>query len=237
MLHPTTVLLHGAGVGAWIWESVIERMATPAIALDIPCRHAGATPEQCAQDLIAELDRRGIDDVVIVAHSLAGVLMPELAARLGARLRHCVYLAAAVPPSGGAFVDALGTVERTLLRLLFRCNRNGLKPGPAMIRRELCNDLDEATAELVVSRYAAEFPRLYLTPCRAQPVRVASTYLRLLRDRSLAPPRQDAMIARLQDPQVCDLDAGHLAMLSMPAQLAQRLTTVALACGQERAAA
>ena len=237
MPHPTTVLLHGAGVGAWVWASVIERMATPTIALDIPCRHADATPEQCAQELIAELDRRGIDDVVIVAHSLAGVLMPELAARLGARLRHCVYLAAAVPPSGGAFVDALGTVERTLLRLLFRFNRNGLKPGAAMIRRELCNDLDEATATMVVSRYVAEFPGLYLTPIRAQSVRAPSTYLRLLRDRSLAPSRQDAMIARLRDPQVRDLDASHLAMLSMPAQVAQRLTAVALASGQERAAA
>lgn len=237
MPHPTTVLLHGAGLGAWVWASVIERMATPTIALDLPCRHAGATPEQCAQDLIAELDRRGIDEVVIVAHSLAGVLMPELAARLGARLRHCVYLAAVVPPSGGAFVDALGAVERTLLRLLFRCNRNGLKPGPTMIRRELCNDLDEAAAERVVSRYVAEFPGLYLTPTRAQPVRAPSTYLRLLRDRSLAPSRQDAMIARQQNPQLHELDAGHLAMLSMPAQLAQRLTAVVLASGQERAAA
>ena len=237
MPHPTTVLLHGAGVGAWIWASVIERMATPTIALDLPCRHAGATPEQCAQDLIADLDRRGIDEVVIVAHSLAGVLMPELAARLGTRLRHCVYLAAVVPPSGGAFVDALGAVERTLLRLLFRFHRNGLKPGPAMIRRELCNDLDETTAERVVSRYVAEFPGLYLTPTRAQPVRAPSTYLRLLRDRSLAPSRQDAMIARLQNPQLHELDAGHLAMLSMPAQLAQRLTAIALASGQERAAA
>ena len=237
MPHPTTVLLHGAGVGAWIWASVIERMATPTIALDLPCRHAGATPEQCAQDLIADLDRRGIDEVVIVAHSLAGVLMPELAARLGTRLRHCVYLAAVVPPSGGAFVDALGAVERTLLRLLFRFHRNGLKPGPAMIRRELCNDLDETTAERVVSRYVAEFPGLYLTPTRAQPVRAPSTYLRLLRDRSLAPSRQDAMIARLHNPQLHELDAGHLAMLSMPAQLAQRLTAIALASGQERAAA
>ena len=237
MPHPTTVLLHGAGVGAWVWQSVIDRMATPALGLDVPSRHAGATPEQCAQALIAELDRRGIDSVVLVAHSLAGVLVPELAAGLGPRLRHCVYLAATVPPSGGAFVDALGTVERTLLRLLFRFNRDGLKPGAAMIRRELCNDLDETAAAQVVSRYAAEFPGLYLTPVRAQPPRVPATYLRLLQDRCLAPARQDAMIARLQPAEVRDLDAGHLAMLSVPAQLAETLTAIALAQAPLRAAA
>lgn len=237
MPTPTLVLLHGAGVGAWVWDAVIERLAVPAVALDIPCRQADATPSQCARALVAELDGRGIDDVVIVAHSLAGVLVPELAARLGARLRHCVYLAAAVPPPGGAFVDALGRVERTLLRLLFRLHRDGLKPGAAMIRKELCHDLDAAAAARVLSRYAAEFPGLYLTPVRAQPACAASTYLRLRQDRSLAPARQDAMIARLSQPQVQDLDAGHLAMLSVPAQLAERLTAIAMACVRQRAAA
>lgn len=237
MSHPMTLLLHGAGVGAWAWQAVIERMATPALALDIPCRHADATPERCAQALVAELDRRGIGEVVIVAHSLAGVLMPALAAHLGTRLRHCVYLAAVVPPPGGAFVDALGRVERTLLRLLFRFNRDGLKPGPAMIRKELCEDLDEVAAARVVSRYAAEFPGLYLTPVAAQPAHLPSTYLRLLRDRSLVPARQDAMIARLRRAQVRELDAGHLAMLSAPAQVAALLTGIAMGCGLEREAA
>ncbi|RDZ28285.1 alpha/beta fold hydrolase [Lysobacter silvisoli] len=237
MAYPVTVLLHGAGLGAWVWQPVIERMATPALALDVPGRHATATPEGCARALAAELDRRGIDEVVLVAHSLAGVLVPELAVRLGSRLRHCAYLAAAIAPPGGAFVDALGAIDRTLLRLLFRFNQDGLKPGEPMIRKELCNDLDEVAAAQVVSRYAAEFPGLYLTPVQAQPARVPSTYLRLLRDRSLARSRQDAMIARLQRPGVQDLDAGHLAMLSVPAQLAQTLTAIALSAGTERAAA
>ncbi|UHQ21184.1 alpha/beta fold hydrolase [Lysobacter sp. 5GHs7-4] len=237
MSHPTTLLLHGAGVGAWVWHAVAERMATPALALDVPCRHADASPAQCARDLVAELDRRGVGEVVIVAHSLAGVLMPALAAQLGARLRHGVYLAAVVPPPGGAYVDALGRVERTLLRLLFRFNRDGLKPGPAMIRKELCEDLDETTAARVVSAYAAEFPGLYLTPVAAAPTQVTSTYLRLLRDRSLPPSRQDAMIARLRHARVRELDAGHLAMLSAPAQVAALLTGIAVGCGSERAAA
>lgn len=229
MAYPVTVLLHGAGLGAWVWQPVIDRMATPALALDVPGRHAAATPQGCARALAAELDRRGIGEVVLVAHSLAGVLVPGLAARLGSRLRHCAYLAAAIPPPGGAFVDALGAIDRTLLRLLSRFNQDGLKPGEPMIRKELCNDLDEATAAQVVSRYASEFPGLYLTPVQAPPARVASTYLRLLRDRSLALSRQDAMIARLPQPQVRDLDAGHLAMLSVPAQLAETLTAIALA--------
>ncbi|MCU7374319.1 alpha/beta hydrolase [Paucibacter sp. O1-1] len=219
----TTVLLHGAGTGAWVWEDVIQRMKTPVLALEVPGRQPGVTPGACAEALVAELDRRGIGAVVLVAHSLAGVLVPDLAERLGTRLRHCVYLAAVVPPPGGAFVDALGLVQRLLLRLLFAFKPRGLKPGAAMIRQELCNDLEPSMAELVISRYAAEFPGLYLAPTAATPAPGGASYIKLLKDQSLPPALQDRMVARLRQPRLDTLDAGHLAMLSAPQALARKL--------------
>lgn len=222
----TTVLLHGAGTGAWVWKPTIDEMAFPVIALDVPSRKAGVTPDSCATALVAELDRRGIDEVVLVAHSLAGVLVPGLASRLGPRLKHCVYVAAVVPPPGGAFVDALGFVNRVVLRLLFKFNPEGLKPSPSMIRRELCNDLGPSSTELVISRYAAEFPGLYLSPAGLGPVLCNATYLKLLKDQSVSPAQQDAMITRLGNPRVREMDAGHLVMLSAPAGLAALLDQV-----------
>jgi len=97
----TLVFLHGAGTGAWVWERVIKELSTPAVALDIPGRIEGATPDNCADALVAELDRKGVDSVILVLHSLAGVLAPGMAARLGSRLKHIVYVAAVIPPSGG----------------------------------------------------------------------------------------------------------------------------------------
>ncbi|MGH8078794.1 MAG: alpha/beta fold hydrolase, partial [Lysobacter sp.] len=94
MSEITTVLLHGAGTGAWVWEPVINQMTSPVVALDVPSRHAGATPDGCAAVLVAELDRRGIDRVVLVVHSLAGVLVSALASRLEPRLKQCVYVGA-----------------------------------------------------------------------------------------------------------------------------------------------
>lgn len=231
----TLVLLHGAGVGAWVWEPVQQMLTAPAWALNVPGRHAGATPDGCAAALVADMDRRGLQSVVLVVHSLAGVLVPGLAARLGPRLVHCVYVGAVVPPSGGAFVDALGLANRVVLRLLFKFNRKGLKPSPAMIRRELCNDLDEATAQEVVSRYEAEFAGLYLSPTGPRPAVGAATYVKLLKDQSVVPAQQDASIARLHHPTVREIDAGHLAMLSAPKQLAALLDQVALAPTATRA--
>ena len=210
-------------MGAWVWDRVINELPLPALALDVPGRVDGVTPDSCAVALVAELDRKGVDSAILVLHSLAGVLAPGLAARLGARLKRIVYVAAVIPPSGGSFVDALGFVNRVVLRLLFKFNQKGLKPSPAMIRRELCNDLDQQDADLVVSRYAAEMPGLYLAPTGAQPPRASATFIKLLRDQSVPPPQQDSMIKRLNNPRVREIEAGHLVMLSAPAAIAKIL--------------
>lgn len=219
----TFVLLHGAGVGAWVWDKVMAEMSATSLALDVPGRRPGVTPEECASDLVAELDRRGVEGVVLVAHSLAGVLVPAMAQRLKMRLHRCIYVSGVVPPNGRAFVDAFPLVNRLVLRSLFRFNPDGLRPSPKMIRKELCNDLDaEMTAE-VVSKYAAEFPGLYLTPVGELPM-LHTTYIRLLNDQSVTPALQNRMIARLGSPRVRELNAGHLAMLSMPFELAAMLS-------------
>ena len=56
MSGPTLVLLHGAGIGAWAWERVISNLSTPAVALDVPGRVVGATPQGCAEALAKELE-------------------------------------------------------------------------------------------------------------------------------------------------------------------------------------
>ncbi len=219
MTDRTIVLLHGAGTGSWVWERVRAALGGRTIALDVPGRLPGATPESCASLLHDAIDAAGADGVVLVMHSLSGVLAPGLGARLGARLKRCIYVSAVVPPAGGAFVDALGFPQGLILRALFLFKRAGLKPSEAMVRRELCNDLDDRDAANVVARYEPEFPGLYVTTVGGPPS-VPSTYVRLARDASVSPALQDSMIARLISPSVVDLDAGHLAMLSKPVELA-----------------
>jgi pimeloyl-ACP methyl ester carboxylesterase len=214
-----TFFLHGAGAGPWIWERVIRQLEAPALALDYAGRTTGATPAASAAAVAAELERRGIRDVVVVMHSLAGVLTRDLGTYLGDRLRRCVFISAVIPPAGDRFVDTLGFAQRTLLHLLFRLNPRGLKPSPRMIRAELCNDLTPDDVEEVVSRYQAEMPGLYLEPTGMGPVGCPSIYLKLLHDRSIKPAQQQAMASGLGDVRVHELPAGHLAMLSTPSNL------------------
>ncbi len=215
-----TVLLHGAGAGSWIWGRVIAHLRGPAFAPEYPGRRAGATPETCADAIVARLDGAGIGDVVLVLHSLSGVLAAPLALRLGTRLKHLVLVAAVVPAPGRTFAQTLGFPARLVLPLLFRLNPKGLRPSPAMIRSELCDDLSPEDVDEVVNRYAAEWPGLYLTPAPALPDGLPTSVILLTRDRSVPPTLQRAIAKRLGVSRTRELDAGHLAMLSRPGELA-----------------
>lgn len=226
MTASTLVLLPGAGMGAWVWERVSQNLESPSLALDVPCRYAGATPPECSGRLVDTIDAADAGDVVLVMHSVAGVLAPSMADRLGDRLKACVYVAAVIPPAGRTFLDAIKPMNRLALRVLFKLNPAGLKPSESMIRSELCSDLSDEDADRVVSRYEPEFPGLYVTPVGA-PVAGPSTYVRLSEDLSLPPDVQDSMIGRLDAPSVAEITSGHLAMLSHPAELARILERAA----------
>lgn len=215
------VFVHGAGTGSWIWQSVRESLPIQSTAVDVDGRHRGATPPTCAQAIVEELDAAGIDRVALVLHSLAGVLAPELAQRLGQRLETTIFVSAVVPAQGKRFVDAMGFPANLILPILFKFNRQGLVPSESMLRREYCEDLSSSDANMLVKRYQAEWPGLYLSRVQAAGQLSRPVYIKLLEDRSVPPKLQNRMIGNLKRPNVVSIDAGHMVMLSKPGELAK----------------
>jgi pimeloyl-ACP methyl ester carboxylesterase len=228
-IKPTVVLLHGAGVGPWIWDRTRKHLHADSLALTYPGRQSQATPETCADAIATELSRN-TGDFIIVLHSLAGVLAGPLAARLGGRLKKVVLLSAIVPTPEQTFAQVLGFPARLILPLLFRLHSKGLKPSPQMIHSELCQDILPEDAEKVIGHYEAEFPGLYLTPPQPLPVKTPLTFIKLLQDRSISPRVQQKIIQHLAINSTYEIDAGHLAMLSQPERLAGILDAL---CEQE----
>ena len=64
------------------------------------------TIDTCAESVLADVESSGLDgDVVIVAHSSGGLVVPGVARGLG--VRHIVLNAASVPPEGGCGLDCM----------------------------------------------------------------------------------------------------------------------------------
>ena len=74
------VLLHGAGLGSWIWEEVTPHLPAPVVAIDLPGRAGVERPgsgldlDACAELVADRIDRLGATSVTLVAHSVTGAL-------------------------------------------------------------------------------------------------------------------------------------------------------------------
>src|SRR4051794_12709212 len=95
MALPALVLVHGGAHAADCWDLTVDEIGKLApqfevFAVDLPGRRE--KPGNLETDSIADwvrsaatdIEDAGLDQIVIVGHSLAGVTIPGVAAKLGA---------------------------------------------------------------------------------------------------------------------------------------------------------
>jgi pimeloyl-ACP methyl ester carboxylesterase len=232
----TFALIHGDGLGPWVWDRLIPLLDHPAVALPrapLGARLARLTLADCADFAWRQIEAAGHPCVILVAHAIGGVLAPEIARRLPGRVAHLVYVGAIIPPDGAAAIGLYPPRARLRLSLALRLAARGLHPPAALVDRRLrqtiYNDLDEATTGLVLKGGKnPEPPALFFERVSRDGLPpIPATYVKLLRDQgSLPPNRQDEMASNIGAP-VFPLDAAHTPMLSRPRALATLLNGLA----------
>lgn len=94
------VLVHGAWHGAWCWERFIpelEARGHAATSMDLPIDDASATFDDYAAVVLGACG--DAEDVVLVGHSLGGMVLPLVAARRP--VQAMAFVCAVVPKLGG----------------------------------------------------------------------------------------------------------------------------------------
>jgi pimeloyl-ACP methyl ester carboxylesterase len=97
----TFVLVHGAWHGAWCWERLIPELAKlgqGAITMDLPASDGAATFDTYARAVVDAIPHDA-DDLVLVGHSLGGMVLPLIAQARPARAM--AFVCAIVPKVGG----------------------------------------------------------------------------------------------------------------------------------------
>lgn len=116
---PTFVLVPGAWMGGWVWQDIVDRLQGadhPARTLTLTGLEPDAAPQDVAavdlrqhvDDVIDELERDDLRDVVLVAHSYSGLVVGQVADRVPERIRHCVHVASFLPRGGRSLLDDWG---------------------------------------------------------------------------------------------------------------------------------
>ena len=232
------VLVHGGGFGGSCWELLLPYLDAQTFVVDLPGRGsrpavlAGLTLADFTDAVVDDIVTNDLDDVVLVGHSLAGIVLPAVADRVPERLRRLVYVACAVPSQGESVADVLSTLSPQTAEVTARLGAGLMTEGgtlhPDLATAMFCNDMDAEQTDFTLSRLVPEAAGVISAPTDLAGLRqnVPATYVRLQRDASLTIATQDTMAANLGDPAVVDLDAGHMAMISQPAELAAILNAI-----------
>jgi pimeloyl-ACP methyl ester carboxylesterase len=231
------VLVHGGEHAADCWDLVVTELQHQEpelriLAVDLPGRGrtpgdlATATISEWVDSVVADIDREGLGDIVIVGHSMAGVTVPGVVAKLGsARVREMVLVAAFVPRQGQAIVDTLGGPLAVFARIAARGGRP-FKVPRAAAQYAFCNGMTKEQRRLTVSKLYTESARIPGEPVdrSAFPDDVPRTWILTTRDRALSNKSQHASISALGGVQeVIPIEACHDVMFSHPELLAQLL--------------
>jgi pimeloyl-ACP methyl ester carboxylesterase len=237
MALPDLVLVHGGEHAGDCWDLVVAELHRQApelrtLAVDLPGRGrtpgdlATATIGEWVDSVVADIDREGLGDVVIVGHSMAGVTVPGVVAKLGsARVREMILAAAFVPLQGQAIVDTLGGPLAVFARHAARGGRAFEVPRIAA-QYAFCNGMTREQRRLTMSKLYAESARIpgEAVDRSALPDDVPRTWILTTRDRALSNKSQQASIAALGGVKdVIPIDACHDLMFSHPERLAQIL--------------
>ncbi|WP_328875765.1 alpha/beta hydrolase [Streptomyces sp. NBC_00287] len=217
------VLVAGAWLGAWAWDEVAAELR--AAGHDVhPLSLSGLAEKQGepagqqthVQDIVVEVERLDLRDVVLVGHSYAGVPVGQAAERVGERLGRVVLVDANVPVDGESFLSGWPSdpVREAIAA------HDGFWPCPDPAEFTGQGLTDDQVAKFVAG--ATSHPGATLTEpaVLSRPFgELAGTYVKCLLDGE-EPWGAAAELLKSERWNLVNLDTGHWPMFSRPRELA-----------------
>ena len=239
----TCVLVHGGGHGGWCWQRVAQRLRaaghevyTPTLTGFGERSHldtSTVTFETFVLDIFNVLWFEDLHDVVLVGHSMGGVIIPRVAERAPERIKAVVWLAAVVTADGESLLDAVpqspwiakavtlgpdGTAHTDPDLILDANIHDGTPDDKAMLRERHTPYPPHALTEK--GRLTA-FLELGLP----------TAFIAATDDRTIEAPVTAKFAARLPGARVAEVPGGHDCMITQPDAVAAVLVDVATASG------
>jgi pimeloyl-ACP methyl ester carboxylesterase len=226
----TYLLIHGALRGAWLWERLMPLLMKGGgnpIAIDLPghgdrsADRKGITMSTYIDDVVNFIRSEKLNDLVLVGHSMAGMIISKVAEEMPERVKHLVYLAAVVPHNGAALIDLLTKERQATLRHMHGKEREVFGTMDTL-RTLYFTDLEAEEQEYYLKQLTPQPLAVFFEAIRFATfpdIPVPRTYVMGIRDRSLPPELTEGFAERLKV-EPMKIDAGHDMMVSRPNEVA-----------------
>jgi len=232
------VLVHGAMRGAWLWDRVVplmEKVGAKTYALDLPGHGArggsrkGITTQAYADDVARFIKDKDLRDVILVGHSMGGIIISKVAEQVPDRLAHLVYLAAAVLADGQALIETMPPDRGELYRKAAAASPDNTIFAPFETLKTLhFTDMTDAEKDEWVRKMCPQPFAIFSDAVdlkRFYRLNIPKTYILATQDKGLVPETCRTFAARIGCTPI-EIEGGHDVMVSRPAEVAGLLLAI-----------
>lgn len=228
------VLVAGAWLGSWAWAEVVPELraaghgAHPLTLSGLADKRGAPAGQQThVQDILDEVERHDLREVILVGHSYSGIPVGQAAERIGDRLTRVVFVDSNVPADGESFVSGWSDRGRSMLEASIAGNGGFWAPltaadyaGQGLTAEQIARIVGGSTPHpgatltepAVLARPLGELP---------------ATYIKCLLDGD-KPGNDVAELLKGERWRLVTMDSGHWPMFSQPRELARILLDAAV---------
>lgn len=234
--------LHGGGQGSWVWKETIDALLSqydeskPGIlALDVPgcgVKRGRVTDalgiEDVAAELLNDIQKAGMEDVVLVGHSQAGQAICHMLEQNPALFRRVIYISCSLPRDGQTILEAIQEgIDGDGISGFSAKESSDPVESKLRYKKIFCNDMSVKQTEEFLDQLNQDSWPLETYSHTHWPqghlAKVPSTFVLCTKDNILPPSWQEAFADRFKCERIVRVEAGHQVMLTQPEELARIL--------------
>jgi pimeloyl-ACP methyl ester carboxylesterase len=235
----TYVLIHGAWHGGWCWKKIVpllEKEGHKVIAPDLPGHGQYKTPIaeitlKAYTDRVCQLLDESAEPVILVGHSMGGVVITQTAEYRPEKIEKLVYLTGFLLQDGEFLLQLAQTDTEALVlpNLVMAEDQSHATVRQEALKEIFYADCADEDVEFAKSKLVPQAAAPFATPVNTSEEnfgRIQRVYISCARDKAISPALQEKMYTALPCERVVSLNTSHSPFLSAPEELAGHLLSL-----------
>jgi pimeloyl-ACP methyl ester carboxylesterase len=235
----TYVLVHGAWQAPYVWNAVrsdLIKKGNQVVVVELPGHGTDTTPLHTLtldvyRDKVIDVLSKVNGNVILVGHSMGGMVITSVAEKIPAKISKLVYIGAFLPASGQSLEDLskLDPGSKLGPSLVLSADQLSLDVKKDNLTNLFINDGTQADKDLVLTNYRPE-PSIpfgnKVTLTKENFGAVDKVYIKTLQDIVISPGFQDRMITGAGIKTVYQVNTSHSPFLAQPQAVSELLLKI-----------